>query len=303
MIALVNAELLFAQRVSFGFMGGTNLTWDFPSSYLVHVVHVDPSIPGELTTFERYSDRRGFIAGLSIEVDLGKGLALEGNALRRQLQLKGRTILPDGGMRDEVTTDIGTWEWPILMKYRMPAVRAVRPFIEAGPSFRTRHYPGASEPSQIGGTVGAGVEFRVGKFRVSPTFRYTRWQYDDVGYPRVDTKRDQIEFSTSISYATSLPSWKVGGRKLRFGFIGGAPLTPGLEQPSPPQRIEELTGYMGGLAVEVELNRHWSVEVNGLYRPFRADRISSHPSFGESQFEFTVLTWQFPVLGKYRFRP
>lgn len=36
---------------------------------------------------------------------------------------------------------------------------------------------------------------------------------------------------------------------------------------------------------------------------FRAENVSIDPPFGESRFEFTVLTWQFPVLGKYRFRP
>ena len=241
--AFLNSELLFSQRVSFGFMGGTNLTRDFPIS---RITYLDPSIPGGLTTFERYSDRHGFIAGLSIEVDLGKGLALEGNALRRQLQLKARTIFPDGRMQQEATADVGTWEWPILMKYRMPAIQAVRPFIEAGPSFRTRHNPVPSEPSQIGGTAGAGMEIRVGKFRVSPTFRYTRWQYDG-DYPRVATKRDQIEFLTGVSYATSLLSWKLGDRKLRFGFVGGTPLTSAFEQPSPPERIEELTGYIARL--------------------------------------------------------
>jgi hypothetical protein len=69
-----------------------------------------------------------------------------------------------------------------------------------------------------------------------------------------------------------------------------------------PERINEAQGYVAGLALEVEWNRQWSIEVNGLYRPFRADLVSGDPRFGESRFEFTVLTWQFPVLGKYRFR-
>jgi hypothetical protein len=296
---LAGPGLIFAQRVSFGFIGGTNLTRDFPIS---RTLYLDPSNPGGLTTFDLYSDRRGFIAGLSVEVDLGSGLSLEGNALHRRLQLKLRSIFPDATIQQGNPSEIGTWEWPVLMKYRMPAVRSVRPFLEAGPSFRTRHNPAPSEPSQIGGTVGAGAEIRAGRFRVSPAIRYTRWQYDG-DYPRIATKRDQIEFVTGISYATSLPSWKVGGRKLRFGFVGGTPFTSGLEPTPAPERMEELHGYIGGLAAEVELNRNWSVEVNGLYRPFRANKISVVPSFGESRFEFTVLTWQFPVLGKYRFRP
>jgi len=84
-----------------------------------------------------------------------------------------------------------------------------------------------------------------------------------------------------------VPSWNVAGRKLRFGLIGGIPLTGGLYQPA----SGELQGYLGGLAIEVKLKRRVSIELNGLYRPFRGDLS-----------EFTVLTWQFPVLAKYRFR-
>ena len=172
--------------------------------------------------------------------------------------MKQRFIFPDGTVQENGTlSDIGTWEFPILLKYRLPAVRALRPFIEAGPSFRTRHNPGASEPSQVGSTLGTGVELRAGRLRVSPTLRYTRWQKDP-DYPRIASKRDQIEFVTTISYATCVPSWRVGGKKLRFGLVGGTPFTSGLEQPLPPERTDELQGYIAGLAIEVELSRHWS---------------------------------------------
>lgn len=301
--AVLSPQLVFGQRVSFGFVGGTNLTRDFPIS---RSVFQDPSHPAGLTTFDLFSDTNSFIAGVSAEVDFRNGLSLEGDALHRKLHLKRRFIFPDGSPRDAGRLSVSTWELPILLKYRMPALATIRPFVEVGPSFRTRHNPAPTEPSQIGGTVGAGAEFRAGRLRVSPALRYTRWQYDG-DYPRIATKRDQIEFVTGISYATSVPSWKVGGRKLRFGLIGGIPFTSGLEQPPSPERIDELQGYSGGLAVEVELSQRFSIEVDGLYRPFRADRISVGGPAGELvheyRFEFTVLTWQFPVLAKYRLRP
>lgn len=184
----------------------------------------------------------------------------------------------------------------------MPALGAIRPFVEAGPSFRTRHNPAPTEPSQVGVSAGAGIEWRAGAFRISQALRYTRWQYDG-DYPRIATKRDQIELVAGISYGTSLPSWRVRGRKLRFGMIGGAPLTDGLQQIPAPDRIDELPGYIGDLAAELELSRRFSIEANGLYRPFRTDRISESPVFGESHFEFTVVTWQFPALVKYSLRP
>lgn len=297
---LISPGVVLGQRVSFGFVGGTNLTRDFPVS---RTVYQDESFPSGLTTFDLFSDTHSFIAGLSVEVNFGRGLSLEGNALHRNLQLKRRFIFPDGTTRDDGGVPVTTWEWPILFKYRMQALGVIRPFVEAGPSFRTRHNPAPTEPSQIGGAVGAGAEFRMGRFRVSPAVRYTRWQYDG-DYPRFATKRDQIEFVTGISYATSVPSWKVRGRKLRFGLIGGTPFTGGLRQtPSPAPRIAELQGYTGGLAAEVDLNRRFSIEVNGLYKPLRADSVWTGGPYGDSRSEFTVLTWQFPVLAKYRLRP
>lgn len=222
-------------------------------------------------------------------MEFGKPLSLEGNALHRNPKLQRRFVFPNGSWQDAGRLVVSTWQWPILLKYRLPSRETVRPFVEAGLSFRMRDNPAPTEPSQIGGIVVAGAEFRWGRFRVSPALRYTRWQYDG-DFPRFATKRDQIEFVTGISYATSVPSWKVSGRKLWFGLIGGIPFTSGLEQR--PEGAGELQGYIGGLAAELELNRHLSIELNGLYRPFRGDL-----------FEFTVLTWQFPVLAKYRLRP
>src|SRR5437870_13701228 len=101
-------------------------------------------------------------------------------------------------------------------------------FLEAGPSFRTLKNPLSSQPSQFGTTVGAGTEFSVGRLRLSPTIRYTRWGYDGP-YPNFATKRDQIEFLTAISYASSPASWRVHGKKIWFGLIAGKPFTGGLE--------------------------------------------------------------------------
>jgi hypothetical protein len=150
------------------------------------------------------------------------------------------------------------------------------------------------------------VEFRFGRLSVSPALRYTRWQYDG-DYPRAATKRDQVEFVTGISYATSVPSWRIGDRKLRLGVIGGTPLTGGLQALRAPERLDEEQGYIGGLAVELDLTRCLSIEVNGLYRPLRAHsyNVFESPGFPTTvvPFEFTVVTWQVPVLAKYRLPP
>lgn len=80
---------------------------------------------------------------------------------------------------------------------------------------------------------------------------------------------------------------------LRYAIVtGGLPQTPG------PSRIDELPGYLGGIVAEVDLSDRFSIEANGLYRPFRADEVFQHEMFGETRFEFTALTWQFPVLAE-----
>lgn len=286
-----------AQRTSFGVVGGTNLTNDFP------LTRTGFFSDDGLVTVDQYYNRRNFIAGASLDISLRNWLALEVNALHRPFHLQQDWTFPNGTRQSEFATDITTWEFPILLKYRAPALGKVRPFIEGGPSFRTRHNAVPAEPSQVGATVGAGVDWQAGRFRVSPSIRYTRWQYDG-GFPRFATKRDQIEFLTSFSYATSVPSWNVAGRKLHFGVVAGTPFTGGIEAfDYPGQHTNELFGYMAGLAVEVDLKKRLTLEVNGIYRPLRVDRVDNTPGFGSYTFEYTVLTWEFPVLAKYRWRP
>ncbi len=275
--------LVYGQRTTFGFIGGANLTRDFP---ITRQSYWDPQFAQGLTAFDLYSETRSPIAGLSAEVMLGGGVSLEASALRRPLTLQRRFTFPGGPIQDAGHSSIVTWQWPVLVKYILPCERPVKPFVEIGPSFRTRDDPPPSEPSQFGFTVGAGGQFAWGRLRLSPVLRYTRWRYDG-DFPRIATKRDQIELLATVGYATSVPSWKVGGKKLRFGLVAGAPFTRGLA------RIrDELPGYVAGLAAEVELHPRFSLETNALYRPLRVG--------GDPSTEFTVLTWQFPILAKWR---
>ncbi len=299
---VVIPNLLCAQRVSFGVVGGTNITRDFPIS---RTVFQDPASPAGLSTFDLFSDTHSFIAGFSAEIEIHSGLSLEVDALHRNLNLERRFLLPNGSVLQNGNSTVTTWEYPILLKYRLPVVWAVHPFVESGLSFRTRHNPAPTEPSQFGGTLGAGMEFRVGRVRISPAIRYTRWQYDG-DYPRIASKRDQFEFVTGVSYATHVESWKLGSRRLRFGLIGGTPLTGGITAVRQFDRIDESQGYIGGLVLELAAYKRLSIEVNGLYRPFRADQVSLGGLVGqplkESRSEFTIITWEFPVLAKYNFK-
>jgi hypothetical protein len=55
---LIGSGPAFGQRVSFGFVGGTNLTRDFPIS---RTIYLDPSHPDGLTTFDLFSDTHSFL--------------------------------------------------------------------------------------------------------------------------------------------------------------------------------------------------------------------------------------------------
>jgi hypothetical protein len=78
--------------------------------------------------------------------------------------------------------------------------------------------------------------------------------------------------------------------------MGGAPLTRGFLQ----NNVDEQQGYAVGLQVEYEFRERLSLGFSGLYRPLRGFSVST---FQGSTFrnEFTVLTWEFPVLATYAF--
>lgn len=290
------AGTLPAQRVTFGFLGGTNLTRDFST---VSAVYQDDFYPQGPTTFRLRSGSRGLLAGATCAIELSDALAFEVNALHRNLALQLEFLLPTGERLDAGGNSIGTWEWPLLVRYRLPGT-AARPFVEAGPSFRTRKNQPPSEPSQFGFTAGLGAEFRKGPLRLTPRIRYTRWAAD--GGPRyLLTKSDQVEVLAGIGYATSPSSWKVRDRRVRLGLVAGIPLTGALD--AGPRLLPltlEKKGYAAGLSLGWELTRSLTLEAQGLYRPTRARfvfyRLDGERVAGDN---FTVLTWQFPVLVRW----
>lgn len=292
----------YGQRLSVGVVGGTRLTGDFP--YTDTSTPVDGlGNPG--TRFQYMSGPKSLIIGALVEVRLREHLSIEANALNRPMRLK--FVFPDFPAYGDSFTAVRAWEFPVMLKYTLPSLPSagrVLPFLEVGPSFRTQEDASAVEPSQFGISAGIGAAFHLGPFRLAPTLRYTRWERESI-YPRYATKPDQIEILAAVSYATSPSSWRVKGRKLRLGVVAGTPFTGGLDHGlDATPYVSELRGYMAGLAVDFELNRRLSVEVEGLYRPYRAFSLGyALDGSLTSETEFTVLTWQLPVLAKLNLRP
>ena len=153
-LTLLAASAAYPQSVSFGLKGGV------PLSNALKVA--DPA------TYT--SDRSPFVIGPVVELGLPLGLAVEADLLYRRLRYTSSTSRTTGQ----------TWEVPILGKYRFPGA-LLRPFIEAGLSFRrfagfnTGQLPEVRGRAAAGATVGAGLELRLPVVRLSSEIRYTRW--------------------------------------------------------------------------------------------------------------------------------
>lgn len=121
---------------------------------------------------------------------------------RQDLTLSFSSILEGESIRP-----YGTWEMPILAKYRMSSWHA-SPYVGFGPSFRrvqggAPQYQLADTPSQLSNTgVAAAVGFsaKMSRLQVGPELRYTRWADSRGASPALPWKRDQIEFLVGLSF-------------------------------------------------------------------------------------------------------
>ncbi len=287
-LVLLCAASCLGQKISFGVVGGTAITKDFRT--LIY----SSTFEGQTYIDRSESGARSPILGPMVELGLPRGFGLEVNALRRKLHYTGTTSVDTvlAPFRASVTT----WEFPMLLKYRIP-MPLVQPFLAVGPSFRAHHNPSGSRPSMVGATGGVGAELNLGRgFRIAPTLRYTRWDADQDA-PFRPTLRNQVEFLVGLSYATGAGQRSINGRKIWLGLIAGVPLTndfPPIAPNSPPYTGENRRRldfrFAAGLLAEFSLPRNFSLEVNGLYRRLHFEKRPE-----------VVLTWEIPVLAKYRF--
>ena len=281
-----------AQRLSIGFVGGTALTNDFPTTQFT-----TPADPYNAAAFFQFrTGPRQFIGGASLEVRLSNFLSIETNVLHRPMTavityISYPTNAPSMGSVYNLG-EVVEWEFPVLLKYRFGKqlwFGGARPFLEAGPSFRTREHASAVEPSMFGLSAGAGLEWRLGPLSFAPELRYTRWDPEHIA-PKYVTKADQMEILATFAYHTNPESWRVGGRGLALGLIAGIP-SP-LSFTSPQGGAKNKFTYMGGVVLEARISGRFSIEGDAIYRPLRSGFDSNNP--------FTVITWDFPVLAKYR---
>ena len=281
------------QDVSVGIVGGISPGDDYRSNILPRYMEG----PVHRTT--------GYPIGLSVEFSLRSYLSLEVDGLYRAQHFT------DG------PSSVVTWQVPVLAKCRF-TLGSIKPFVEAGPSFRAAGNLNGTDPSHYGGTAGVGLTLRAGGFKIEPAVRYTHWarerpNYDERAVP------NRVEFLVGVSTGGGSGSWRPFGHRVSVGGIAGATLTKDFRgstfeviavggalssgvNGSGPQ------SYIAGAMLEVEVKSGLSIEADGIYRPLQhSSYLTALPvgllypaTYLKPQIE-RIVTWEFPILAKYKF--
>jgi hypothetical protein len=306
-VALSLSSLAGAQTISFGVIGGASVTGDFHNSY--QPIPDTPLFSGPYSKPERY------IVGGMLEFQLPQNWSVEVDGLYHPLRFDGATLYPNGTLTLGSPSPVITYEFPILAKYRF-RWGAWRPFVEAGPTFRTAGNLNGTNPSHYGLAAGAGAEFRVGRFRIAPEIRYIRWAEDN-SFGAL-TRSDQIELLTSFNTGEVKENVRALGRYISIGVVAGATLSPDFRGVQGSGSYTSISGsqtftssytysdssgprsFLVGPMAEIAVGKGFSVEADAIYRPMRSR--SQFGSDGEvSSVSRTIGTWNLPVLGKYKF--
>jgi hypothetical protein len=146
-------------------------------------------------SYSSFSNSKNYIVGPMVELHLPLGLSVEANALYRPLNLTTNRSQASS------SNDYSSWEFPVLGKYRFP-IPLIKPYVEAGPSFRTLGGLLGGNLSNAGFTAGVGIELRLARFRIGPEIRYTHWGADaaSAGIAGLSSNQNQGEFLVGFSF-------------------------------------------------------------------------------------------------------
>jgi hypothetical protein len=154
-------------------------------------------------------DRSGaFTFGGMASLNLPMGFAIEGNALYKRV---GYSLDLSGPVGEGVVDSrSGAWEFPVLLKsYPLGRNPLIQPFLSAGLNFRSVRLAlpgGDSERTRSSGLVLAvGARNGMGRIKIAPEIRYTRWRDSVVLLPLPGTSgprlnANQVEFLVGITF-------------------------------------------------------------------------------------------------------
>jgi hypothetical protein len=182
-------SLAFSQPISFGLRGGVPFTGGFS----------DLTETSGISSIRTFSDSNEFVIGPMVELHLPLGLSVEADALYHPLNLSQN--INNGTTTVHNSTNVSSWEFPILGKYRFLPLPVIKPYVEAGPSFRATGST-ASYFAKDGFTIGAGVELKLSRIRIEPELRYTHWGSDSntPGQQSSPSKVNQAQFLLGITF-------------------------------------------------------------------------------------------------------
>lgn len=193
---VILAGLLFgigaqAQLLSYGLKGGVPFSGGFADLTTTSVDVIQRT----------FSNSKQYIIGPTIELRLPLNLSIEVDALYHPLNLTMQTQIVPQATPFTASQLISSWEIPILGKYRFLPLPIVKPYVEAGPSFRASSQ---GYLSHDGFTLGGGVEVKLGRLKVGPEIRYIRWGSDalatTVGAFFAPSQLNQAEFLVGLSF-------------------------------------------------------------------------------------------------------
>jgi hypothetical protein len=162
-------------------------------------------------------------------------------------------------------------------------------------------------------SLGAGLDYRI-----TDRFSYRIVQPELLLVNSVGSTPINMRISTGIVYrSVKSASPDSSEHRVSFGLVAGGSLTDDVGQESTFSFASPTGGqqtgqarfystrkdYIVGPMLEFGLSSHLSLEIDGLYRPlnFRFAVARSNEPLN-SVSPNTVVTWEFPILAKYRFQ-
>ena len=205
MLFLVPAVVL-AQPFSFGVKVGAPLTDAF-------------NVASGRANFS--PDTKRFVIGPTGEIRLPFGFGVEVDALYRRYEYSYSSSIfsPVAGDLQTAKTTGGSWEFPILAKYRTP-IPLVKPYVVGGLAFNKlanvkqtltcfsgscgKSFNDIAHNSNVGVVVGGGLQVNALLLKISPEVRFTRWgvaNFDiSAGSGSLKSNQNQADFLIGITF-------------------------------------------------------------------------------------------------------
>lgn len=204
-MAAVPALLSAGDRVSIGVKGGVPIS--------------DALNTARGVSSSYFTNTKRYLIGPTVEFHLPARFSIEVDALYKRLGYQYEAT----GPTVSATTVANSWEFPLLVKFEiLPG--PVRPFVDVGAS--VRHLSGIKQIRQtisgatfntvtidnpaefnkkndFGLTFGGGIAFKMGRVRISPEIRYTRWGGENLRDPihaLLRTNRNQGDFILGFTF-------------------------------------------------------------------------------------------------------